>query len=94
MTRFVINGPSLSADFGEADLTVKAREGSRVFLVPEGAHEAVALISHRLASKRVPASNQVTFGPLPAGQYQVCVDRDRVAATVKVDKPGVAVRIH
>lgn len=72
----------------------KAEEGTRVYVVPEGAHELVDLLSCRVAPKAVPASGEVRFGPLDVGRYDIGVDGKGLLTTVEVSGPGATVRIQ
>ncbi len=82
------------AELGGADLTVRAEEGTRVYVVPEGAHELIDLLSCRVAPKAVPASGEVRFGPIDAGRYAVGIDGKGLSASVEVIGPGATVRIQ
>ncbi|MFH2001717.1 MAG: sigma-70 family RNA polymerase sigma factor [Planctomycetota bacterium] len=71
-------------DLGEADLTVHAEEGTRIYVVPEGVHELAILLGGRIGTQSVGPSGKVSFNPLPEGRHHVCIDRQGVFTTVEV----------
>jgi RNA polymerase sigma factor (sigma-70 family) len=77
-----VDGPLAVADFGRAMVTVRTRKGGRVFIRPAGVHELAALLSVRQIGKPALPSTGVSFGPLPAGRYDVGIEGKGTFATI------------
>jgi RNA polymerase sigma factor (sigma-70 family) len=77
------------ADVGASDLTIEARPGARVSLVPEAyaTSAAVRLVLAHTA-RTVPASGELSYVPLRDGRYRVFVAGDPAVRFVIVDGPG------
>jgi RNA polymerase sigma-70 factor (ECF subfamily) len=89
VSRLAIDGERIRVDCGDADLTVHAKPRTRIFIVPEGAHELVLLMGGRCCSRPVPSSGKIHFDPLPRGRYHLCVDGRGILATVAVTGRGM-----
>jgi hypothetical protein len=93
LARVKVDGPRAEADLGRADLTVHAKEGTRVYVIPAGVHELIPLMGGRVSSQRVPASGKVLISPLPRGRYAVGIDRRGLFVEVEVTGPGAEVTL-
>jgi hypothetical protein len=78
-------------DLGAAHLVVRAPSKTRVYVVPAASDEFVQLLAGRVASPTVPDSGEIKIAPLPAGRYDVGIDREGIVATVTVPASGTEV---
>lgn len=83
-----VRGARARADLGTAALTVAAPPGTRVYVVPAGSGELLQLLAGRLVKRAVTESGETTFRPLPAGRYDVGIDRLGVFATAEATPAG------
>lgn len=83
----------LTADIGACALTVRAPAQARVYVVPAGSDALVQLMGGRVGSRMVDETGAVRFAPLPAGRYDVGVDREGIFATVEVTDTAAVVAL-
>jgi RNA polymerase sigma-70 factor (ECF subfamily) len=92
IAKFEVSGTSVIAELGDADLTVHATPGDRVYLVPEGADDALEFWSRRM-SVETPASGATVWKPLARGRWHVATEDRGRTATVEVTGPGAEVTV-
>ncbi len=92
IARFDVAGTISTVELGDADLTVRAAPGERVYLTPEGADDALTFWSRRSAIE-TPEGGAVAWKPLARGRWQVATEDRGVVATVLVDGPGAEMAI-
>jgi RNA polymerase sigma-70 factor (ECF subfamily) len=85
---------SAELELGTTPLTVHARPGTRVYLVPAGANELVELLAGRVASRTASAEGVVQYSGLPPGRYGVGIDRCGVALEVELADAPAEVRLE
>ncbi len=93
IARFDVEGTSASVELGDADLTVRAARGERVYLIPEGGDEALAFWSRRSAIE-APEGGAVAWKPLARGRWQVATEGRGLGTTALVSGPGAEVSIE
>jgi RNA polymerase sigma factor (sigma-70 family) len=93
IARFDVSGSTATVELGDADLTVRAAAGERVYLLPEGDDGALAFWSRRSALEVSPAGIAV-FSPLARGRWQVATEARGVVATAVVDGPGAEITLE
>ncbi|MEE8143508.1 MAG: carboxypeptidase-like regulatory domain-containing protein, partial [Planctomycetota bacterium] len=81
-------------DIGDADLTIQAPPGTQVYLVPEGANEAVEHYSERIMRRSVPEHGKLRYEPLPRGSYELGIVGQGLRKRVRVQGPGTTVTVN
>jgi hypothetical protein len=93
LARFDVAGRAATVELGDADLTVRARPGERVYLIPEDDDEALAFWSRRSAVE-VSAAGTAVWRPLARGRWRVATEDRGVVASVSVEEPGAEIAIE
>jgi RNA polymerase sigma-70 factor (ECF subfamily) len=82
---------AMSVDIGAAKLTVRGPPGSRVYLLPEGSSEFMQLMAGRVCSTPIPDSGVLQLSALPAGRFEIGVDREGILGPVEIGPDGATV---
>ena len=89
-----LSAPTATADFGSSRLTVKAKPGTRIYVVPAGSGFMAQLWGGRAASRAVPESGELIYDPFPAGRWDLGIDRRGIFATTEITDEGASVTIE
>jgi RNA polymerase sigma-70 factor (ECF subfamily) len=81
----------IELDLGTSDLTIRAPERTRVYVVPHGSGESAELMAGRQSAQTIRASGEVRIAPLPAGSYDIGIDRRGIVAQVDVRGTGTTI---
>ncbi len=99
IAQFDVVGTTATVELGDADLTVLAEPGERVYLIPEGhdlsegVDEALAFWSRRSAVE-VSAAGTAVWRPLARGRWRVATEDRGVVASVSVEESGAEISIQ
>jgi len=86
--RVDLSASTARADFGTAGLEITSDVERRVYLIPDGAHELVEVMTKRLALRKCAPGAALTYSPLPAGDYILKNSDGTTLSRVQVIGPG------
>jgi RNA polymerase sigma-70 factor (ECF subfamily) len=90
---FEVSGKTATVELGDADLTVRARPGRRIYVIPAGALEPIPHWAVKMAIE-VPEGGEVVWSPLGTGSWQVGTPDEGVLATVEVTGTGAEITLE